>query len=99
MDATEFTVGNNSNGKVRVKHIGEINSPKKVLNKKGDNTSGLALFIKYYMRINATGDSIDPVFIMAVRNMQTETFHAYEVKGLGIGTDIASIGHILFCPF
>jgi hypothetical protein len=97
MDATQFTVGNNKDGRVRVKYVGQVNGNKKAMPNKGDNTTGLSFFIKYYLLINAAGDAMDPVFVVADDNMQPEVFHAYEIPGLGIGTDIGSRGHLVFC--
>jgi hypothetical protein len=97
IDATQFQVGDNKNGRVRVKHIGPITGPVKAKPKKGDNTTGLSFFIKYYLLMSAAGDAMEPVFVVADASMKEGDFHAYKIKGLGCGTDMGSHGHLVFC--
>lgn len=53
-------------------------------------------FVKFYLSINATGVSATPVYILADANMAPDEIEVYSVAGLGIGTDLAAIGYVVF---
>ncbi len=69
----------------------------KVLPKKGDNSNGMGLNIKFYLLINTAGDMMDPLYLIANDNMSVEEFDWYKVKGLGIGTEPGSFAYLYFC--
>jgi hypothetical protein len=99
IDATQFEVGS-SKGKgvqvVVVERNGVEAGPLKAKPKKGDNSTGLAYFIKYFLLINAAGDMNLPVFVVADPFMEEDAMDKYEVPGLGVGTDIGAVGWLVF---
>jgi len=95
-DATQFTVGYDDNGKVKVKYIGP--RPKTLKAKPlTKSTSDITFNIKYFLLMSAFGFQGNPVFIIADKNMTDDEFDPYEVPGLGVGTDFTLNGYVVFC--
>jgi hypothetical protein len=85
-DATQFTVGQDSKGKVEVKYVKseehqDYDRPFKVMPKTKDGGGGMAFFIKYYLLMSASGFTADPIFIIAYDNMGPEEIDVYTVDG------------------
>ena len=99
IDATQFTVGNSSKGKVVVKYFQDENGKRpKSLKTLPDEAHGLvAYFIKYYLLMFADGTQGTPVFVVANDNLKPLDFDVHEVLGLGIGTDFGSKAFVVFC--
>ncbi len=78
----------------------KVNSKKesiKVVAKKGDASQGMAIFIKFFLLINAAGDMMSPVYVIADNNMLVEELDVYNIKGLGIGAEPGSSAYLCFC--
>ena len=58
--------------------------------------SHAAYFVNFYLCINATGPSAPPVYIVADKKMREVSIDVDEVMGLGIGTDLTSVGWVVF---
>jgi hypothetical protein len=100
IDATQFTVGSDFAGKTWVKVAGEVEAKGGVIKaapEKGDNSNGVAFFIKYYLLMSATGDVHDPVFVVQDKYMKEGAFTKFWVPGLGVGTDLRGGGWLCFC--
>ena len=52
--------------------------------------------MKFYLCISATGSSAPLVYILADKNMKEGLIDVHEVMGLGIGTDLSSVGWVVF---
>ncbi|KAJ1439395.1 hypothetical protein B484DRAFT_391782 [Ochromonadaceae sp. CCMP2298] len=100
IDATQFTLGSDFAGKVWVKVAGKVEAKGEVVKaapKKGDNCNGVAFFIKYYLLMCASGNVMDPVFVVQDKFMAEGAFSKYWVPGLGVGTDVGGGGWLCFC--
>jgi hypothetical protein len=97
-DATQFQVGGSLKQNKRVKAYKGRNSnlhPYKVLPSKDENLT--CFFIKYYAMISLEGFLADPIFIIADESMEKDVIDCYSITGLGIGTDPANKGYLVFC--
>ncbi|KAJ1393580.1 hypothetical protein B484DRAFT_408168, partial [Ochromonadaceae sp. CCMP2298] len=77
-----FTVGSDFADKVWVKVAGKVEAKGEVVKaapKKGDNCNGLAFFIKYYLLMCASGNVMDPVFVVQDKFMAEGAFSKYWV--------------------
>ncbi len=45
----------------------------------------MAIYVKFFLVINAAGDMMDPIYVVADENMSAEEHDSYKIKGLGIG--------------
>jgi hypothetical protein len=97
MDSTQFAVGYFNGKKLEVKFIGELKGSLKSNPARGDHSSGLAYFIKVYIAITAFGHQCSPVYVVADDTMPAGDFDAHLVNGIGSGTDVGSVGHVVFC--
>ena len=100
MDATTFFCGHDSKGKVLVKVVRDEEkkqgkAPIKSEPQDGDNN--MAFFIKFFLIINAAGDQFDSVYVVADDSMAEDDFYVVSVPGLGVGAQIAPVGHVCFC--
>jgi hypothetical protein len=96
VDATQFTVGADDNGKILVKYFERVpGKPLKVLPRKGDG--GLFYTIKYYCLVSAMGYASFPVFVIANKSMDEHAIDVHRVEGLGIGTSVNEHGYVIFC--
>ena len=97
-DGTSFQTGGGQTELVPVVYDPEMhkenNQPPKVLPEK--SVSLTAYFVKLYPCINATGSSAPPVYICADKNMKEGEIDVHEVMGLVIGTDLTSVGYVVF---
>ncbi|KAJ1395080.1 hypothetical protein B484DRAFT_407692 [Ochromonadaceae sp. CCMP2298] len=99
IDATQFEVGSSKGKGIQVvvtERNGVETGPLKAAPKKGDNSTGLAYFIKFFLLINAAGDMHIPVFVVADPFMEEGAVDRYEVPGLGAGTDAGAPGWLVF---
>ena len=63
-----------------------------------DSSGGLvAFFIKYYLFISAAGVTAPPVYVIADDRMAEGDFEVYEVVGLGLTTEVAGKGYVVYC--
>lgn len=97
-DGTSFQTGGGQTELKAVVYDPEIQKKKgvglKVLADKSQSLTGY--FVKFYLCISATGSSAPPVYILADKNMKEGLIDVHEVMGLGIGTDLASVGWVVF---
>jgi len=94
MDATQYTVGNNSNEKTKVKFCTRPTKGKSLQVTKAKSNSGItALFIKHYLLISAGGVAADPVYLIADDNMSKEDIDVHVAFGLGNGIGLGSKGY------
>jgi hypothetical protein len=97
MDATQYTVGNNSKQKAKVKYLNRPTMGKSLQARKDSTNSGsTAFFIKHYLLISAAGYAADPVYIIADDNMGKEELDVHTVFGLGHGIGIGNKGYVVF---
>ena len=99
-DGTSFQTGGGLTGLVKVKYLpdnweAKDGRPLKVAAQKDGQL--VSLFIKYYMFVNAVGDIVAPIYIIADFNMEENTIDVHEVKGMGICTDHHSSQLFLHC--
>jgi hypothetical protein len=96
LDATQFAVGNDSQGRVKVWYSNEEGRPETL--KACSKDKGLvSYFIKYFLLMFADGSTGPPVFVVADSNMHKEALDIHEVPGLGVSTDMRSMGYVVFC--
>ena len=97
-DGTSYQTGGALTDKIRVIYDIEEQKarggPLKVLPVKGSSLT--AYFIKFYLCMNATGTTAPPIYICADDNMKAGVIDVHEVAGLGIGTEVTSIGYVVF---
>ena len=80
IDASQFKVGNSSDGRVEVKYIVDGGGPagsKSV----PDNSSIVAYFIKYFLLIIPDGSSGPPVYVIANSNTPIDKIYCYTIPG------------------
>jgi hypothetical protein len=98
LDATQFTVGNANGGRVKVWYSDENDEGRPETIKACSNDKGLvSYFIKYFLLMFADGSTGPPVFVVADSNMAPDELDIYEVPGLGVSTDMRSMGYVVFC--
>ena len=97
-DGTSYQTGGALTDKIRVIYDIEEQKarggPLKVLPVKGSSLT--AYFMKFYLCMNATGMTAPPIYICADDNMEAGVIDVHEVAGLGIGTEVTSIGYVVF---
>ena len=101
IDATQYQVGSTQEKTATLLAIQDDTEvkkkPKKAVARQGDNNQGTALFVKYFCLINAVGDLLEPIFIIADDTMVPGKFHPYRVKNLGVGTGPGCSAWLVFC--
>ena len=96
VDASQFKVGNSSDGRVEVKYI--VDGARCAgLKSVADNNGIVAFFIEYFLLIFADGSSGPPVYVIADANMPADVIDCYTIPGLGFSTDVMSTGFVVFC--
>lgn len=96
-DATQFKVGNRTDGKVQVKAISLKKGPVKATPKARDPATGMAFFIKYFLLMSAAGNAHTPVYVIANPQLDAEEMYPYLVRDLGASTEAGSAGWVVFC--
>lgn len=97
-DGTSYQTGGGLTDKVKVIYDPEEQmsrgGPLKVLPIKGSSLT--SYFVKFYLCMNATGTTAPPCYICADDNMKEGVIDTYAVNGLGIGTEVTSVGYVIF---
>jgi len=97
LDATQFTVGYDSDQNIQVKYMkSEEGAPLKTAPLQNKNEGITSYFIKYYMLMSASGNVADPVYVVADDNMEENVIDVHEVPGLSLGVGFSK-AYIVFC--
>jgi hypothetical protein len=98
-DATAMTCGYDGAELAQVKFVrteNDTNKPLKVKPTQGVNNSFVKYTVKMYLTIGAASIAGDPVYIIQSEGMDADICEAHSVVGLGLGTDIEALGHVVF---
>ena len=101
-DGTSFQILGGGSGNVlsysikkeEVKDIGAPHCGLTVAPKSTDR-SITDYFIKYILIITAHGMQSEPIYMLADENMAEDEVRHYRVQGLGIGTQVNRLGHLI----
>ena len=96
-DSTQFAIGYDAQKRTQVQFIGQVSGPLKALPSKTKHSSGLAYFIKVFITVTAFGHEGPPVYLVADDNIAEGEFDPHRVVGIGVGTEVGSVGYLVFC--
>lgn len=105
-DSSGFTVGGKGADDVEIKYVKEEKGAKKKINRTApsrgrqvspdpDDQGFTRYTIKYVLLMCAGGFQAAPIYVLADDNMGEEEFRSYKAKGLGVGTNLDSHGHVV----